>query len=130
MSQRRHDRNQTVTHPKWCDFRRCTASSEHIHGAHRGAPVSYKTGASLAPFEVTAALYQAHAPWLTALYVELEFSGLDHDWKAPRGTVCLTAEQALDLGRFLTDLGQAAVTDYGAQIESHLSSRSKEASGS
>ncbi len=130
MSQRRHDRIQTVTHPKWCDLRRCTARSEDVHGAHRGAPATYKTDASLAAFKVTAALYQAHAPWLTALYVELEFSGLDHDWKATRGTVCLTAEQALDLGRFLTDLGQAAVADYGAQVESYLSSLSEEASAS
>lgn len=73
MSQR-HDRNQLVTHPEWCDLRRCTASSKDIHGAHRGGPTSYHTNAGLARFEVTAALHQAHAPWLTALYVELEFS--------------------------------------------------------
>jgi hypothetical protein len=129
MSQRRHDRNRTVTHPGWCDLGRCTASSENIHGAHRSTPTSYNADASLARFEVTAALYQAHAPWLTALYAELEFSGLDHDWKATSGRVCLMAEQALELGRFLTDLGQAAVADYDAQIESHRSSLSKEASG-
>lgn len=96
---------------------------------HRSTPSSYEANASLARFEVTAALYQAHAPWLTGLYVELELSGLDHDWKATGGMLLLTAEQALELGRFLTDLGQAAVAEYGAQGESHLPSLSKEASG-
>jgi hypothetical protein len=126
MNDKRHDRNLTVTHPDWCDRDRCTAASPTtMGGAHRGTPTKYAADGSPGRLEITANLYQAHAPWLTALYVDLELSGLEHDWTPVNGAAHLTPDQALELGRFLTDLGQTAVTDYAAQVEACLSALSK-----
>jgi hypothetical protein len=45
--------------------------------AHRGAPVTVTVGSALDDLTVTASLYQAHAPWLTAVLVTLAMTGLD-----------------------------------------------------
>jgi hypothetical protein len=70
---------------------------------------------------VTGSLVQAHARWLTAPYVSVEFVGLEHDWIPVRGAVELTPEGAADLGRFLSELAGTAEADYAAQVAAYLS---------
>ncbi len=131
MTQKRQDPKTIIQHPAWCDRERCTATTEpSTGGAHRSVLTRFSADAGLTRLEITAALYQAHAPWLTELYVDVEFSGLERDWTAITGTACLPAKQLLGLGRFLTNLGQAAVIDYAAQVEASLSALAKKASRS
>ena len=90
-------------------------------GVHHGALTRYTTGMGRDRLEVTASLYQAHAPWLTGQYVDIEFSGLEHDWRPITATLLVAADQAVELGRFVTDLGQVAAADYAAQVQAGLS---------
>jgi hypothetical protein len=78
--------------------------------------------------EVTASLYQAHARWLTATYVDLEFSGPERNWLPISASLHLTTDHAVALGQFLTDLSQIGEADQAAQVQSYLSTLSKEAS--
>jgi len=98
-------------------------------GAHRSVPTMFTAPASLSRrLEVTASLYQAHARWLTATYVDLEFSGLERDWLPINASLLLTTDHAVALGRFLTDLGQIGEAEQAAQVQSYLSALSKEVS--
>jgi|SRR5947209_3530600 len=129
MIEKRHDPRQSPIRPSWCDPHLCTATSEtEIGGAHRGAPATYNAEA-VPSLEVTASLYQAHAPWLTALFVDIEFTGLDHDFQSISGKAHITADKALELGQFLTEVGQTTVEDYDAQVDACLPAISKEVSG-
>ena len=70
---------------------------------------------------MTGSLVQAHARWLTAPYVSVEFVGLEHDWMPAHGAVELTAEGAAALGRFLSELADTAEVDHAAQVAAYLS---------
>ncbi len=90
-------------------------------GAHRSTPTTFTALAGLGQrLEVTASLYQAHARWLTATYVDLEFSGLKRDWMPISASLHLTTDHAVELGRFLTDLGQIGEAEHVAQVQSNL----------
>lgn len=80
----------------------------------------------LGRLDVTASLVQAHARWLTAPYVAVEFAGLEHDWTPVRGVVELTPEGAGKLGRFLSELADTAEADHAAQVTAYLSSLHEE----
>jgi len=116
-----------LQHPTWCDRNRCTATpSASKGGAHHSAPTTFTDPASIARrLEITGSLYQAHAPWQTATYLDLEFSGLEHDWKPITATLHVTTDRAVALGRFLTDLGQIGEAEQAAQIRADLSALSK-----
>lgn len=75
--------------------------------------------------DVTASLVQAHAPWLTAPYLSVEFVGLENDWTPVRGTVELTSDGAAKLGRFLAKLADAAADDHAEQVAAYLSTLHK-----
>jgi hypothetical protein len=111
----------TVEHPSWCDRARCTATPTATTGAHRSTPANLTADALGGRLDVTASLVQAHARWLTAPYVSVEFVGLEHDWMPVRGAVELTAEGAANLGRFLSELAGTAEVDHAAQVASYLS---------
>ncbi len=70
---------------------------------------------------MTASLVQAHARWLTAPYVSVEFVGLEHDWMPVRGAVELTPEEAGKLGRFLSEMAGTAEVDHAAQVAAYMS---------
>jgi len=112
----------TVEHPSWCDRARCTATpATTTEGAHRSTPANLKADALGGRLTVTASLIQAHARWLTAPYVAVEFVGLEHDWTPVRGAVELTPEGAAALGRFLSELADTAEVDHAAQVAAYLS---------
>src|SRR2546421_10041063 len=106
MSQRRHDRNPTVTHARLYDRERCTAISDNsLGGAHRHTPTRFATVSGSDHLEITASLNQVHTLRLTALYVDLEVSCLEQSWKPNSGAAHLTTDQALVLGPCSTNLG-------------------------
>jgi hypothetical protein len=112
----------TVEHPSWCDRARCTATpAAGLGKAHRNTPATFTADVLMGRLDVTASLTQAHAQWLTTPYVSLEFVGLEHDWMPVTGIVRLTAEQAADLGRFLSELADTAEVDHAAQVAANLS---------
>jgi hypothetical protein len=111
----------TVEHPAWCDRARCTATPATTTGqAHRSTPANLTADALGGRLSVTASLVQAHARWLTAPYVVVEFVGLEHDWMPVRGAVELTHEGAAKLGRFLSELAVTAEVDHSAQVAAYL----------
>jgi hypothetical protein len=94
-----------VAHPDWCDPARCTATPAATKGeAHRGTAATVTAERPLGDLTVTASLYQAHAPWLTSVLVELDISGRDEHWQPARLAATVTVEQAGDLARVLADL--------------------------
>ncbi len=112
----------TVEHPSWCDRARCTATpATTTGGAHRSTPANLTADALGGRLSVTGSLVQAHARWLTAPYVSVEFVGLEHDWMPAHGAVELTAEGAAALGRFLSELADTAEVDHAAQVAAYLS---------
>src|SRR6266498_3429725 len=116
MPERSPDNPAYHQHPDWCDRNRCTATLPAVMGgAHRSAPTKFAAEASLTRLEVTASLYQAHARWLTATYVDLDFFGLEHDWTPISASLHLTTDHARELGRFLTDLSQIGEAEQAAQ---------------
>jgi hypothetical protein len=97
-------------------------------GAHLSTPTTFTAPASLGQrLEVTASLYQAHAP-LTATYIDVEFSGLEHDWMPISASLHLTTDHAVALGRFLTDLSEIGEAEQAAQVQAYLSALSQEVS--
>jgi hypothetical protein len=130
MPEKSFDNLDHVQHPTWCDRTRCTATpSASVGGAHGSAPTTFTAPGSLGQrLEVTANLYQAHARWLTATYVDLEFSGLEYDWTPISATLHVTTDHAVELGRFLTDLGQVGEAEQATQVQAYLSKLSKEVS--
>jgi len=58
----------------------------------------------------------------------LDFFGQEHDWTPISGTVHVTAHQAVELGRFLADIGQTGAADHAAQVKAYLSALRKEVS--
>ena len=70
-------------------------------------------------------MVQAHARWLTAPYVALEFVGLEHDWVPVRGVVELTAEGTADLGRFLSELADTAAQAHAGEVAAYVSTLCK-----
>jgi hypothetical protein len=102
--------NHPIEHPEWCDPARCTATPAAVMGeAHRGSPVTITAANSLVNLAVAGSLYQAHARWQTCMFVQLDVTGLLHDWQPVTGTATLTVEDATVLGRMLTDLAATAI---------------------
>ena len=130
MSEKSSHSLDHVQHPAWCDRTRCTATPSASTGeAHRSTPTTFTAPASTSlRLEVTASLYQAHAQWLTATYVDLEFSGLERDWLPISASLHLTTNHAVELGRFLADLGEVGEAEQAAQVQAYLSAVSKEVS--
>jgi hypothetical protein len=79
--------------------------------------------------EVTASLYQAHARWMTATYLNLELSGLERDWMPISARLDLASEDAVALGRFLTDLAQIGEDEQAARMQAYLSALSSRVGG-
>lgn len=130
MPEKSSDNLDLLQHPAWCDRNRCTATrSASTEEAHRSTPTTFSApGSASQRLEVTASLYQAHARWLTATYVDLEFSGPERNWLPISASLHLTTDHAVALGQFLTDLSQIGEADQAAQVQSYLSTLSKEAS--
>ncbi|WP_432824757.1 hypothetical protein [Dactylosporangium sp. CA-092794] len=97
--------------------------------AHRSTPTTFSApGSASQRLEVTASLYQAHARWLTATYVDLEFSGLERDWLPISASLHLTTDHAAELGGFLANLSQIGEAEQAAQVQAYLSALTKEVS--
>jgi hypothetical protein len=111
-----------VAHPDWCDQARCTATPAATMGeAHRGAPVTVTAGGALDDLTVTVSLYQAYAPWLTAVLVKLDVTGRDEHCKPAAMTAAVTIEQAGDLARVLAGLAASGTAWQTRLTEDYLS---------
>lgn len=107
-----------IVHPEWCDPARYTATPAAVRGeAHRGAPVTVTAASALTSLAVTASLHQAHARWLTSVFVQLDVTGLQHDWRPVTGTATLTVEQSASLGRMLTEIAATGAAWQGRQTD-------------
>jgi hypothetical protein len=117
-----HDPTAVVAHPHWCDPARCTATPAAAMGeAHRGTPVTITAGRALEDLTVTATLYQAHAPWLTAVLVTLDIAGLDEQWKPATLNATVTVEQAGNVARVLAELAECGAAWQARQTDDYLS---------
>src|SRR6266487_2496419 len=110
-----------VEHPPWCDRQRCTATPDAAMGeAHRSAPVTIVPD-TISRVRIAISLSQAHAPWqTTTTYVRLEVAGLDHDFTPVAGSGVLTAAQAAEWSRALSEHGQTAERWDAAQTAASL----------
>jgi hypothetical protein len=116
-----------VAHPTWCDRARCTATPAATIGETRqSTPARFTADVLAGHLDLTATLSQAHTPWLTTPYVNLEFVELEQDRMPVTGTVRLIAEQAADLGRFLSELAGTATSARAAQVAAYLSALREE----
>ncbi|HKS98187.1 MAG TPA: hypothetical protein VJT31_01540 [Rugosimonospora sp.] len=61
---------------------------------------------------MTASLYQAHAPWLTSPYLDVDFVGLEQDGRSVAGRLRLPVDQAGGLTRLQAELVRGAETEY------------------
>jgi hypothetical protein len=110
-----------VTHPEWCQPARCTATPARCKGeAHNGDPVTV-TVDGFSGLTVAASLHKPHAPWLTEVYVEVEFSGLTgDDWLPVRGRATVAAHRMVEVGQALLDLARRASAAQQQEIDDYL----------
>ncbi|MBT8225621.1 MAG: hypothetical protein HKP61_16855 [Dactylosporangium sp.] len=69
---------------------------------------------------ITASLYQAHAPWLTEVFVELRFDGLADGWTPVDGSMRIAARRVGEIGRMLCDLAEQAEASQKCEITERL----------
>jgi len=85
--------------------------------AHRSAPIVIGLQ-SISRVQMISSLSQAR--WQTTTYVRLEVAGLDHDFTPVAGSGTLTATQAAEWGRALSEHGQTAESWDAAQTAAAL----------